>query len=676
MKSRLLVMGIVMVAVASGALAQDSGTGAINPDRDPRLRQRVRLRWASVPLGALLAQLGQKTGVHFEADEAVQEYRACLYVPDRPLHEALVTLAQAFGYEWRRLEEPSKPPRYRLYDPNPPQATIPDDAARQTLETLRRLLPEVCEYLKTPVAQRMEAVLKLAEETGGRPPQFENEAQARQWFQRTFRLWAGVDPRSLGAWYALCQFTERDWQRLQRGERILLSSKHTPALHNAVLDWTAVVAEQVRDNYERHGRGEGDQWYQEWQLAQQKFPRADEMRLSLRLDPGTGKLYAATVVFAEGENIVPYSMNNRGAEWDITPPTDFMRRRPAPPSAWSLPDHPAFRKSPLPFKEPPPDEDWFCWLGELLTQAAEASALPLAAEVYPLLADFFDLYQWGEYFPKQYDWQTIAKLLREWGYRLALSRGDWIIVSSEQRTIMREQDIPQPTLARWFYKPGRRGVLTLDECAEIASLGGGRAEYLYTYVQSYSQRMETRLPWFREAMVSDASELCGGLPDAQGTMVYFYSPTGTEAPHLVMRLYARLSPAQRTALRQGAAIPFASLDTEAQTLFLSAFAGGSLLLFQDYWLPPAALQERAQTATLRLSATLSSRPGIDVPDALKQPERRAELIQWLQDPANRQAHWRRDLEQRRIWQFILRWGDQERVIELPMGHPVRLEGGI
>lgn len=664
------------LAFALAGFAQSDGTGALDPAKDDRLNQRVHLRFASVPLTDLLLRISQRTGIRLEADRPVREYRACLYAPDRPLHEALTMLAHAFGYAWRRIEEPQKPPRYLLYDPNPPQNKISTDAAKRTVETLRQLLPEVCEYLKTPVAQRMEALYRYAVEEGGRPPQFENEEQAQAWSRRVIKLFAGTTPYSVGAWHALCQFTERDWQRLQRGERILLSSKRTPHLQNALTDWTFIAAEQARINYERLSRQADDQWHQEWQLAQEKFPKADELRVSLRLDPATGKLYAATVVFAEGENIVPYSMNNRGADWEITPPTDFVRRRPVAPPPWSLPDHPAFKKSLPTFKEPGPEDDWFSWLGELLTQAAEASQLLLAAEVYPLLTDSSQLYQWGEYFPKQYTWQTIAELLREWGYRLVLKEGGWVVVSSDLREATRAYDIPQPTLARWLYKPNRRGVLTLDECAEIVSLSPRQIDNLYMYVQSYYYRMERLLPWFEEAKLSNVSYLCGGLPYAQGTMVHLSAPLRDREEYLIMRLYARLSPAQRALLRRGAPIAFTSLDTESQELFLAAFAGGSLLLFDDYWLPEAALRERAQTATLQLSSTLRTNPGIVVPDALKKRNDRNELIQWLQTPENRQKYWQLAAVRKRVWLFTLRWGDKEKTIEIPMAHPVELEGGL
>lgn len=653
--------------LACGLWAQGDGTNALNPERDPRLRQRVNLRYASMPLVDLTAQLTQKTGVRVEADSAIREHRACLYAPNRPLHETLERLAEVFGYQWRRVEQPERPPRYVLYDPNPPQGA-PSNAAQETIEQLKRLLPEVCALLQTPIEQRMEEAIRYAEERGDEPRRYENEEQA----MRSFKIYAGVSPQSIGAWYALCNFTERDWQRLQSGERILLSSKRTPALQSAIRDWTTVATEQVREKYEQLGTEEHDQWSQEWALAQQQFPKADEMRLSLRLDPKTGKLYAATLVFAGNENIVPYSFNNKGVEWEVYFPRDFKAYLQPLREAWQLPNHPAFQKTPVPFKEPGPEDDWFSWLGELLTQAAEASGLPLAAEVYPFSVDSYELYQWGEFFPKQYDWQTIARLLREWRYRLSL-KGDWIQIVHDNREYARSMEIPQPQLARWFYKPNRRGVLSLEELAEFATLEAGKRDSLYMHIQSYTMRQERLVPWFENARLSDVSELCGGLPYAQGTLVRIHSDDTVE--NVVMRLYARLSVQQRALLRRGGEIPLLSLDSESQELFLTAFAGGSLLLFSDFWLPEPVLHGRAQTAALRLTSTLEHRPGIAVPETIRRRNNREELIQWLLNPENRRKHWTLNREQRRIWRFILRWGEQEKTVDIPMWYPTRLERG-
>ncbi|GIV09458.1 MAG: hypothetical protein KatS3mg019_1549 [Fimbriimonadales bacterium] len=664
------LMGILCCLMLAVELwAQGDATEAMNPRTDPRLQQRVNLRYASVPLVDLLAQLTQKTGVRLEADPAVREHRACLYASNHPLHETLNMLADSFGYRWRRVVQPERPPRYVLHDPNPPQGA-PPNAAQETVQQLKRLLPEICARLQTPLEQRMEAALKFAEERSNQSPRFENEEQARQWAMHAYKTWAGVASTYIGAWYAMCSFTERDWQRLQSGERILLSSKRTPALQPAIRDWTTVITEQVRDNYERLSRQEGDQWQREWQLAQQKFPKADEMRLSLRLDLRTGNLYAATLVFAEGENIVPYSANNKGVEWAISPPSTFKAYLQPPKEAWQLPNHPAFQKTIVPFKEPSPENDWFSWLGELLVQAAEASRLPLVAEVYPVSVDSYELYQWGEFIPKQYDWQTIARLLRAWQYRLSLA-GDWIRITHDNRDIVRTQDIPQPLLARWLYKPNRRGVLSLEELAEFATLEPRKTDNLYMYIQSYMQRQEQLLPWFENASISNASELCGGLTYAQASLVYLDERSSDK--RLIMRLYARLSVQQRALLRRGGEIPFTSLDSEAQELFLTAFAGGSLLLFDDLWLSESALHERAQTAALRLTSITRSQPGIVAPEAILQRNNRDALIQWLLNPENRQKHWALNREQRRTWQFILRWGEQEKVIEIPMGHPTHME---
>jgi hypothetical protein len=256
-------------------------------------------------------------------------------------------------------------------------------------------------------------------------------------------------------------------------------------------------------------------------------------------------------------------------------------------------------------------------------------------------------------------------LLRAWQYRLSLA-GDWIRITHDNRDIVRTQDIPQPLLARWLYKPNRRGVLSLEELAEFATLEPRKTDNLYMYIQSYMQRQERLLPWFE-----NASELCGGLTYAQASLVHLDERSSDK--RLIMRLYARLSVQQRALLRRGGEIPFTSLDKEAQELFLTAFAGGSLLLFDDFWLSESALRERAQTAALRLTSSTEAMRRIAVPEAILRRNNREELTSWLLNPENRRTHWELNREQRRTWQFILRWGEQEKVIEIPMGHPTHME---
>lgn len=117
MRAIQLVALIMGLGLAVGA-AQEARRPS--PQEDARLNQKISLRYAATPLKELLAELSRRTGVALTAESRVREYRAFARLKEKPLHEVMRLLAQAFGFEWRVETDPAKPdapPRYVLYQP-------------------------------------------------------------------------------------------------------------------------------------------------------------------------------------------------------------------------------------------------------------------------------------------------------------------------------------------------------------------------------------------------------------------------------------------------------------------------------------------------------------------------------------------------------------------------------
>ncbi|GIV08205.1 MAG: hypothetical protein KatS3mg019_0296 [Fimbriimonadales bacterium] len=101
--------------------------------QDARLEQRVSLRLGATPLKTLLKNLSQQTGVSLRVEGAIGEHRAFVRWTNRPLNEAMRTLAEAFGFKWRvEQDQPDNSPRYVLYQS--PDATQQQNLARDALQ--------------------------------------------------------------------------------------------------------------------------------------------------------------------------------------------------------------------------------------------------------------------------------------------------------------------------------------------------------------------------------------------------------------------------------------------------------------------------------------------------------------------------------------------------------------
>jgi hypothetical protein len=471
-----------------------------------------------------------------------------------------------------------------------------------------------------------------------------------------------MDRFNIGAWYALCQMGESEWRRLANGEALFFSTRvPTQIPPKALDDWKAVFRKEIEFLREQYGDTP------QRQRDLEKLESVDELRTMIRYDADTGELKTAyealsgdDVFIIDGSRYVYTEI----ALWRANTP--FLEM-PKPEMEPPLPaNHPLLSRTLKAFREPGVDDDWFQWLSELIVQMAEATDAPLVAEYYPLQPSPLILQDWERYRPRlPQDWYKFQALLKEFDYRLRLSDAGWVIIESRARDQARENDIPHPTLQRWLFKPNRRGILTLDECAEFAVLNWRQRSSLHFYIQSFAGLHDLLEGLF---VPRELDFLHGGLLYAQNTLVYLTDDRAGTVPipengsvH-ALQLYASLKPAQRAQLR-GAGIPFTQLDTAQQWRFLLAYTRGNILTMDDFWLPPAEREARAQQAYVRLVSELRTREGVRIPSDHQPPIRTIE--DWKRH--HRTVRTEKSPVRSRVWRFEFHWGGETQtvVLELP-----------
>ena len=639
---------LLIVALLWGSLWAQS---ALNPTEDERLQQTLTVRAVGMPLRDLCLQLSQRTKVTLKIDPSAQEYRACVYAKEKPLAEVMQHLAEAFGFQWQR-EKPSEeePYQYRLVAPPRKVPETPPDA----LERFRReVLPKVCEQLQTPIEERFQRLIQYAGQ---------GRAITQEEWQALEPVARSVDRFNLTAWYVLCQMGESEWRRLANGEALFFSTRvPTQITPKALDDWKAVFRKEIEFLREQYGDTP------QRQRDLEKLESVSELRTMIRYDADTGELKTAyealsgdDVFIIDGSRYV----NTEVALWKANTP--FLEL-PHPETEPTLPaSHPMLSRTLKAFREPGVDDDWFQWLSELMVQMAEATDAPLVAEYYPLQPSSLILQDWKSYRPRlPQDWYRFQPLLRAFGYRVRLSDAGWVVIESRSREQARENDFPHPTLQRWLFKSDRRGVLTLDECAEFAVLSWEQRNSLYFYIQSFADLYGLIEDLY---VPRELDFLHGGLLHAQHTLVKLIDDRGGTVPRpeegavFALQLYASLKPGQRAQLR-GAGIPFTQLSPAQQWRFLLAYTRGNILTMDDFWLPVEQREARAQQAYVRLTTELRTRDGKRIPSDHQPPIRNLE--DWKRH--RRSIRTETALVRSRVWRFEFHWGGETQtvVLELP-----------
>jgi hypothetical protein len=378
-----------------------------------------------------------------------------------------------------------------------------------------------------------------------------------------------MDRFNIGAGYALCQMGESEWRRLANGEALFFSTRvPTQIPPKALDDWKAVFRKEIEFLREQYGDTP------QRQRDLEKLESVSELRTMIRYDADTGELKTAYEALADDNPFIIDGSRYVYTEIALWKANTPFLELPRPETEPMLPaNHPVLSRTLKEFHELGVDDDWFQWLSELMVQMAEATDAPLVAEYYPLQPSSLILQDWKSYRPRlPQDWYRFQPLLKAFGYRVRLSDAGWVVIESRSRDQARENDIPHPTLQRWLFKPNRRGILTLDECAEFAVLNWQQRSSLHFYIQSFAGLHDLLEGLF---VPRELDFLHGGLLYAQNTLVYLTDDGAGTVPipengsvH-ALQLYASLKPAQRAQLR-GAGIPFTQLDTAQQWRFLLA----------------------------------------------------------------------------------------------------------
>lgn len=142
---RLILLTIILFT--SRAVFADKD--ALDPKTDPRLEKSTSIFQTPAPLSAVVKALSTQSGILLTTERSISEYRAILVADERPLHEVMRKLAEAFGFRWERKSKEGEPPSYMLVQP-------PADAAREAAELreMERLADEIWRYSAAQAAPK------------------------------------------------------------------------------------------------------------------------------------------------------------------------------------------------------------------------------------------------------------------------------------------------------------------------------------------------------------------------------------------------------------------------------------------------------------------------------------------------------------------------------------------
>lgn len=684
-----LLMGVVLV---SCGLAQ---TQAVDPTKDERLKQTLSLRIASAPLHKALQLITKQTDVTLRVDDALHQHRVVLYAPDQPLHLVMEHIAQAFDYQWKRIELDNEPPVYRLVDPNPlPDADVDWRWLRE------KLLPRLCQEFSKPLNQR---IAKAKDITAQGNALF-REALSKDLVE-ALATFLSLSPDHTPALRALCGLSEREWKRLQNGELLLFSTDDGTLPIQALDEWKALKEEATRHFYQRR-ESSGDRRFAGKNLDErlQEIGSGQELRVALWYSPSAKQLFSHFAVLdSEGRNVNELRIGRRSvsgkdlSDYLILPaqPTLLLYQglsKSEPEGAF--PQHRGFQKRLDQYRPPSVQDDWFSWFGELMVQMAEASDICLVAEYYPFHTNAFYV-GWDRSLSMPLDWNRFYEILYTAGYVAKRSEQEWLVVQHRRlvdppysssgvvQGYVRHLDIPQAKLERWFYKPNARGMLTLEECAEITALPPKTFSNIMTTLEGYFSLFgdKVSLRSLDSWEMTVLEPLHGGIAYAYTSLLMMtgvtntlYSEDGEErgsalVPPYALRLYGQLTPAQRALLKRGGSLPFLLLSPPQQVLFLQAISNGDLLSVEALWLSPDQRLEVLEGADVRLVADVLEAPAEGVsPSEAKRFKTLEEYIENCDDIKQEKIKMRI-----RMWRLEFHWDGENYVHRFLTPYPLERE---
>ncbi|MCS7300367.1 MAG: hypothetical protein NZ556_02255 [Fimbriimonadales bacterium] len=553
------IWGLLFLLGASWAQGLDA-------TRDPRLNQPVSLRVPATPLYQLLRQLEKQTGVELRVESRLRDYRAFARLQNRPLHEVLRLLAEAFSLEWRAepvREGEDAPLRYVLYQPDAERQReqayrnlLSTDTLTLVQEALRYLPDELLSggyeslcnalglqiqvsagYINSFGAPRMPRQLPSPSEKGAR-------AQAVIAMRDLLLRHAASCPEAYFAVLALKHMTDADWHALRTASCLRIPAERVPA---------ALREQWLREQLRLHGYTEEEiANYQEPPEAEADNPE-EEMRLDLQsrlhaiqqgkysgvlfFDSQSARLKVAFEVFTPSGTIHSGYADLDGVallQAMLTP----VGKPEQPEWLAQVPDLPIQPITEKAWRQAL-QRNWAEWQSFRIVEGLTTAQAEGVGEFYPLSATQY----WG-----RERWRaTLQQLLRE--YAITLREGV-LIFQARERYLGRALNIPQASLASWLSEP----IPSIDALALIASrlsqrqiesLARCRLNYLETYEREPFEARHHMDVW-RDILhsISDIERLLYAL-----------------------RWYAALNYAQRAALKRGASIPYEALSPPQRALF-------------------------------------------------------------------------------------------------------------
>ncbi|MEN3001661.1 MAG: DUF4974 domain-containing protein [Armatimonadota bacterium] len=538
--------------------AQTPPSKAIDPEVDTRLSKRVSMRMAAEPLRKVVAELQRHTGIRLSVAPEIAEYRACLLVKERPLHEVMQKLQQAFGFHWKVEGDSPESYRYQFYQPAAERAAerrLFEQIRWGNVERLRRYIEKHRQAFKAGkltdlVRKEREAHQRLRTMPPPTTPPTEDQLRTQQESNPFSVSPIGVEQVTLA--YMLLQLGEQGFKRLKEGLPIVGSSKDPQTRRLIPPDLPQAMALQERERLKAIQELNPDSPYlaEIHQSSRQRIERmeqAAEVSVWFQLDPETlSGEFQITLRDKQGQ-VITTSTDTIGFHfsglYDEQAILYTVRSdNPMPP----LPDHPAFTKELAPFK--PEQGRWWHWQALRLLRAAEESEVLLVAEFYPLshifpieAAPFFN---------------TWADLLRWWYLQLYDWRYDsgWLIFSHAQRALARGTDVPEALLEAWIRQPS----YDLETYARMAQLTGEQISALHSWVMTCELYVpDTRMyPYLR-------------------TLSYYLQNLRDQMPlREAMRFYATLPTNLKQQLQPGRTVSLKNLSRQSlehlQRVVLSA----------------------------------------------------------------------------------------------------------
>lgn len=472
-------------------------------------------------------------------------HRAILVVHDKPLHECLQRLADAFGYSWQKVETKGKSPRYMLYQTSQSLAEQRAQIAKYQ-QLPRRVLQEVLKTLVgiEPASYRREWERMRDEYRAGRKsPQsaLKSNEEAIQAIARRMLGECSIFWEQWNAAVLLAKLPLPMWARLEQGEKLTFRTDAPDSLLTP--DFARIWREIEEERLNRPSPlGDDEEKERMRELHRLNLQRVNVGWISLLLHPVSRQPMFASGLASGVRDMVSWNLRPLWYSYnEIAYLTDQLVH-PVQETASEV-----AKRFTQPLRKPSLAlSEQVDLAGNLLARFARANRVNIAGEWYP----YPPIYVWDEYPVDSTDvveWNTLAAFLQDYRYELNPT-DDWLEVTQRLRPLCRYHDIPEPSIRRWLWKRGQEGEINLEDLMEMCAL-------LPDHIVSLAHKMG-RLVMRRGGEPSPPYPLpeIGNFPETQ----------------MAVLALASLPPTLRNAVLQGNPLPFATLPAQTRRLLTLA----------------------------------------------------------------------------------------------------------